>query len=109
MRVRYDEGVANRIDPEPCAGIREGAGEASAGEYIGQPLSRVRIRFRAPTPLRRRKATCLDAKPRVSEWPGVVVEPGMWRSSLRGNREIPSLASRKIVLIRTVKARSRNR
>ena len=40
MRVRRDEGVAIRIGPEPCAGIREGVGEASAGERIGQPLSR---------------------------------------------------------------------
>ena len=40
MRVPYDEGVANRIGPEPCAGAREGAGEASVGECTGQPLSR---------------------------------------------------------------------
>jgi len=26
VRVHYDEGVANHIDPESCAGIREGAG-----------------------------------------------------------------------------------
>ena len=25
MRVHYDEGVANHIGPEPCAGSREGA------------------------------------------------------------------------------------
>jgi hypothetical protein len=40
VQVHRDEGVANRIGPEPCAGIREGVGEASAGERIGQPLSR---------------------------------------------------------------------
>ena len=40
MRVHHDEGLANRIGPEPCAGAREGAGEASVGECIGQPLSR---------------------------------------------------------------------
>ena len=43
MRVRRDEGVANHIGPEPCAGIREGVGEASVGERIGQPLSRERL------------------------------------------------------------------
>ena len=42
MRVRHDEGVANRIDPESCAAIREGYGEASTGECTGQPLSRER-------------------------------------------------------------------
>ena len=31
VRVHYDEGVANRIGPEPCAGAREGTGEASEG------------------------------------------------------------------------------
>ena len=40
MQVHYGEGVATHIGPEPCVGIREGVGEASAGEHIGQPLSR---------------------------------------------------------------------
>ena len=40
MQVHYDEGVAIRIGPEPCVVIREDAGEASAGEHTGQPLSR---------------------------------------------------------------------
>ena len=42
MQVHCDEGVANHIDPEPCAVIREDGGEASAGEHTGQPLSRER-------------------------------------------------------------------
>jgi len=42
VQVHYDEGVANHIGPEPCAGIREDVGEASAGERAGQPLSRDR-------------------------------------------------------------------
>ncbi len=41
MRVRHDEGVAIRVGPEPCAVARAGAGEASAGDGAGQPLSRV--------------------------------------------------------------------
>ena len=40
VQVHYDEGVAIRIGPEPCAGIREGVGEASAGVCAGQPSSR---------------------------------------------------------------------
>jgi hypothetical protein len=40
VRVRCNEGVAIHIGPEPCAVTREGIGEASAGERIGQPLSR---------------------------------------------------------------------
>lgn len=42
MQVRCNEGVANHIGPEPCVCIREDAGEASAGECIGQPSSRER-------------------------------------------------------------------
>jgi hypothetical protein len=40
VKVHCDEGVANHIGPKPCAGVRKGAGEASAGDCIGQPLSR---------------------------------------------------------------------
>ena len=40
MQVHYDEGIANHIGPEPCAVVREDLGEASAGDRIGQPLSR---------------------------------------------------------------------
>jgi hypothetical protein len=40
VQVRHDEGVAIRIDPEPCAGVREDVGEASVGACTGQPLSR---------------------------------------------------------------------
>ena len=42
MQVPYGEGVATHIGLEPCAGVRKGAGEASAGECTGQPLNRER-------------------------------------------------------------------
>ena len=42
MQVPYGEGVATHIGPEPCADVRKGAGEASAGECTGQPLNRER-------------------------------------------------------------------
>ena len=45
MQVHYDEGVAIHIGPEPCVGTREGDGEASVGERIGQPLSRVSLKI----------------------------------------------------------------
>ena len=38
--VHYNEGIANRIGPEPCVVGREAGGEASAGAPIGQPLVR---------------------------------------------------------------------
>ena len=40
MQVHYGEGVAIHIGPEPCACVREDAGEASVGERIGRPWSR---------------------------------------------------------------------
>jgi hypothetical protein len=40
VKVPHDEGVAIRIGPKSCVGTREGDGEASVGERIGQPLSR---------------------------------------------------------------------
>ena len=35
MRELYIEGVAIRGGPEPCAGAREGVGEASVGVRVG--------------------------------------------------------------------------
>jgi hypothetical protein len=40
VQVHYGEGVANHTGPKPCAVVREDLGEASAGDRIGQPLSR---------------------------------------------------------------------
>jgi len=48
---------------------------------------------RVPTLFRARKATRFGHTIARSERPGVVEEPGMCRSSLDGNREIPRLAS----------------
>ena len=45
MKVHYDEGLAIHIGPKPCAYLREKAGEASAGECTGQPLSRENWNF----------------------------------------------------------------
>jgi hypothetical protein len=78
VQVHYDEGVANRIGPEPCASN----GEASVGECTGQPLSRESFFSRAPTPFCWRKATRMGTTARVPVWPGVVEEPGMGRRSL---------------------------
>ncbi|WFU46004.1 glutathione S-transferase family protein (plasmid) [Bradyrhizobium sp. CB82] len=33
MQVHYDEGIANRIDPKPCAGIRKDAGGSHAQDF----------------------------------------------------------------------------
>ena len=92
MKVRHDEGVANHIGPEPCVAVRKDGGEASVGEGIGQPLSHeidssgCRRRFESGRQHR-------QARYRKAWRPGGVEEPGMCRSSLGGNREVPGLAS----------------
>ncbi len=110
MEVHDDEGVATHIGREPCAGIREDVGEASAGERTGQPLSRERVFSREPTLSTERKATRRGAISRAPSRFGVVADPGMCRSFLYGNREVSwsarcSLSS----LVRGGKARSHSR
>jgi transposase len=39
VKVPYDEGVANHIGPESCAGGRDAVREALTGVRVGQPLS----------------------------------------------------------------------
>ena len=94
MQVHCDEGVALHIGPEPCVVVCEDDGEASAGEHTGQPLSRDRVTFWVPTLSTARKATRTDAIVRAFGRPGVVIDPGMYGRSLRGNREISCLAER---------------
>jgi hypothetical protein len=105
VRVRDDEGVANHIGPEPCAGN----GEASVGECIGQLLSRERPSSRVPTPFCLRKATRMDATARVSIRPGVVGDPGMCRRSLSlgtGRARVRPLGLRPPVRVREARSRS---
>ena len=109
MQVRHDEGVATRIGPKPCVSAREGRREASAGECIGQPLSRESHSSRTPTSLIRRKATRWGASARAPHRSGVVEDPGMYVSALRGNREISRLACCHTGQVRIGKARSRSR
>ena len=110
MQVRYDEGVAIRVDPEPCIVVREGRGEASAGERAGQPLSHVSQASRVPTLLAEWKATRPVATSRAADRPGVVGDPGMHARSLYGNREISRLAEpSQAASVRIGKARSRSR
>ena len=92
MQVHHDEGVAIHIGPESCAVVREDLGEALTGERIGQPLSRESLDPGADAVSSAEGNTFGRAIAR-SERPGVVGEPGMCRSSLHGNREIPRLAA----------------
>lgn len=109
MKVRHDEGVANRIGPEPCACTREDEGEASAGGTTGQPLSREIIQISGADALAKAEgntlgcdnASALTARRGRRTWHVgtlFVREPG---DPVSGQRESQ--------LVRTVEARSRNR
>ena len=90
VQVHYGEGVAIHTGPEPCAAVREGGSEASAGECIGQPLSRESARVsRASTSLIRRKATRRGASARAPRTgPAWSKTLACAVRSLYGNREI---------------------
>jgi hypothetical protein len=110
VQVRYDEGVAIRVDPEPCIPAREDRDEASVGARTGQPLSRESHSSRVPTPLIEWKATRVAAPSQAAVRPGVVEDPGMYARSLHGNREVSRLAGpSQAVSVRIGKARSRSR
>ncbi len=110
MEVRHDEGVAIRIDPEPCAVVRKGDSEASVGERIGQPLSLAKIHILGADAVAKAEGNMDGRVPRASGQPGVVEEPGMCKSSLDGNREIPRpTCANKAALVRIGEARSRSR
>ena len=105
--VPHDEGVANHIGPESCAGGREAAREALTGVRVGQPLSGVRLPFRSAHALQSAEGNTLR---RVTASAGrlrVVCRPWHARTSLdrepRGLWSAP--ASR--AAGRTVKAGSR--
>ena len=40
VKVPHDEGVANRIDPESCGGVREDVTEALTGAQVGRAIER---------------------------------------------------------------------
>jgi len=89
VQVHCDEGIANHIGPEPCAGIREDVGEASAGERAGQPLSRDRKLIPGADAVCVVEGNMSKSASAALGRPGVVEEPGMHACSVRGNRETP--------------------
>ncbi len=110
VQVHNDEGVANRIGPEPCADIREGVGEASAGDRAGQPLSyEILILPGCRRCSESRKAIREKRDIASASRPGVVADPGMHGRSLYGNREIFCSTPATELMVRIGKARSRSR
>jgi RNA-directed DNA polymerase len=100
MEVSYSEGLANHTGSESCVGVRKGEGEALTGVRTGWVLSR---EIHAPPRgglLRGADAVELserqDLRRREGEtpWdPARSETPGMYASTLRGNREIPQASA----------------
>ena len=105
---RGNSSLANHGGTESCAVIREGLGEASTGEHMGQPLNRESLSFRVPTRCPSRKAIRTGALLQAPGRPGAVGEPGTCGRSLYGNREILGLAG-DAPPVRAGKARSHSR
>jgi hypothetical protein len=108
VRAHHEEGVASHLGPEPCGGIREGDGEASAGESTGQPLSR-ESSVPGADAFQIAGAIRMGVPARAPGRPGVVEDPGMCRRSVHGNREVSCPTSDNSLLVRSGKARSRSR
>ena len=104
MKEPYEEGVANRFDPESCVVTREGEGEALTGARAGWVLSHEITRIvqgadavlgsGRPHRAGRNRETRLD--PAWSE------TPCMYGNSLRGSREISRLATADSAGVRVV-------
>ena len=110
MEVPYGEGVAIHMGPEPCAGVREDVGEASAGESIGQPLNRERLIIPDADTVPNVEGNTDGAPSRAPDGPAWSQDPGMCRRFLFGNREISRSAKvQRAVLVRIGKATSRSR
>jgi hypothetical protein len=109
VRVHREEGVASHLGPEPCGGTREGDGEASVGEGIGQPLSRERSSVPGADAFQIAEGNT-DGRASASAW-----------TARRGRRpwHVPTLLAREpgglmsgqrhSSLVRSGKARSRSR
>src|SRR3954453_7890025 len=107
-KVHYGEGVAIHTGPEPCVGPREGAGEASAEERAGWPLSRERATVPGADGVTVPEGHTSEGASASLRRPGVGKDPSMHGRSLTGNREI-SRPTRGLPQVRIGKARSRSR
>src|SRR3984893_13011952 len=96
MKVANVKGLANRNDPESCAGARQSGGEALTGESAGWVLSREKNLVRDADPVGERGGPQPVFRFGKARWyPARSETPGMHGSNLRENREIlrpPNLA-----------------
>jgi hypothetical protein len=110
VQVRRGDGVAIHIGPEPCAVVREGDGEASVGEHIGQPLSLAKIHSPGADAVAKVEGDA-DRRVSASAW---TTRRGrrtwhVWKLVAREPGDPTSDQSQRRVLVCIGKARSRSR
>jgi RNA-directed DNA polymerase len=90
MEESHIEGLATHDDPESCAVVREGGGEALTGAHAGGVLSREIVSSRVPTLLPEAEGHT-DRNASASSWTTRrgLETPSMRGISVRENREIP--------------------
>ena len=93
MEVSYGEGLAIHIDPESCAVVRKGKGEALTGVRAGRVLSREKERTdRGADAVRDCGRPHLARRYRERSWdPARSETPCMYGCTSLRNREIPRL------------------
>src|SRR6516225_6029007 len=91
MKESHGKGPASHPDPESCAGIRKGAGEALTGAHAGQPSSCEIRSSGMPTLLSEAEGhTASDAHGESLVDPAQSKTLRMRGNSVHGNREIPT-------------------
>jgi hypothetical protein len=90
MEELYIEGLATHDDREPCAGAREGAGEASVAARAGQAIEPRNHRVRgADAVYESGRQYCQQRYREVLAGPARSENQGMYGTFMRENREIP--------------------
>ena len=107
VQVPYDEGVANHIGPESCAGGREAEREALTGVRVGQPLSGVRLPIRSADALQSAEGNTFRRVVASAGRLRVVVRPWHARTSLAREPRDLRFAPAGRAVGRTVKAGGR--
>jgi hypothetical protein len=90
MRESYTEGVAIHGGREPCAGVREGAGEASVAVGAGRAIEPRNHGDRGADVVSMTEGHVADSAIReLPADPAWSKNPSMYRASMRENREVP--------------------
>ena len=90
MEELYIEGLANHDDREPCAGAREGSGEASVAARAGQAIEPRNQRVRgAGAVYESGRQHCQQRYRELLAGPARSETLRMYGTSMRENREIP--------------------